>query len=61
MKRYSAIAVFDKVGRSEKKAAQPQHSASCRQSKALGGVAVECEHGFDICPTCDAGNCEVSK
>ena len=37
------------------------HSPDCRQSKALGGVAVECEHGFDFCPTCDACNCEVSK
>lgn len=55
------VHVVEEVGRSEKKAAQPQHSASCRQSKALGGVAVECEHGFDFCPTCDACNCEVSK
>ena len=55
------VHVVEEVGRSEKKAAQPQHSASCRQSKALGAVAIECEHGFDFCPTCDACNCEVSK
>jgi len=55
------VHVVEEVGRVEKKATQPQHKPSCRQNKALGAVAVECEHGFDVCPTCDACNCGVAK
>ena len=54
------VHVVKEVGRIEK-ATQPQHKPSCHRNKALGAVAIECEHGFDFCPTCDACNCEVSK
>lgn len=34
------------------------HSPDCRFSKSvLCPVAIECEHGYDVCPICDACNC----
>lgn len=55
------VHAVEEVGRVEKKATQPQHKPNCRQNKALGAVAIECEHGFDMCPICDACNCGVAK
>jgi hypothetical protein len=34
------------------------HTKECRYRISVAcPVAVECEHGFDVCPTCDACNC----
>lgn len=37
------------------------HELGCRWAKALGSVAVECEHGVDVCPKCDPCECEVTQ
>ena len=35
------------------------HLPACRYRKAVRGkVGVECEHGYDVCPTCDPCTCE---
>lgn len=39
----------------------PKHQPDCHQIKALGPVAVECEHGVDVCPKCDPCECEVAQ
>ena len=35
-----------------------EHTKDCAYRKALTcAIAIECEHGFDVCPTCDACDC----
>ena len=34
------------------------HKDHCKYRKALlSPVGIECEHGYDVCPTCDPCNC----
>lgn len=38
---------------------KPQHLPTCPTYIAVhGAVAVECEHGYDVCPKCDACTCQ---
>jgi len=34
------------------------HQPGCPLGSALGPVAIECKHGFDVCPQCDPCLCE---
>lgn len=37
------------------------HATYCRfRRSVLCRVAFECEHGYDVCPICDACNCGVA-
>lgn len=36
------------------------HVEGCHYRLATTGVAIECEHGFDVCPTCDPCTCKES-
>jgi len=34
------------------------HKPDCKYLRAVSGsVAIECDHGFDVCPTCDPCTC----
>ena len=36
-----------------------KHDEACRYRRAAAGsVAIECEHGYDVCPICDPCTCE---
>lgn len=35
------------------KTAKAPHEPTCPRGLALGRVAVECDHGVDVCPKCD--------
>lgn len=35
------------------------HALSCNLQRAVGPCAVECEHGYDVCPKCDLCTCGV--
>jgi hypothetical protein len=37
------------------------HVKSCPVYKALGSTPVACQHGYDLCPTCDPCNCRTDK
>lgn len=42
--------------------AKKSHSADCRYLRALScSVGIECEHGRDVCPTCDPCDCKKEK
>jgi hypothetical protein len=35
-----------------------RHMPGCRHRAAIEcTVAIECDHGYDVCPTCDACTC----
>jgi hypothetical protein len=34
------------------------HNEKCLFRLSTCGVAVECEHGYDVCPECDPCTCE---
>jgi hypothetical protein len=34
------------------------HNEKCLYRLATTGVAIECEHGYDVCPRCDPCTCE---
>ena len=35
-----------------------KHDPDCKFGKAAGGIAIECEHGYDVCPICDPCTCQ---
>ena len=35
-----------------------KHAPNCKFGKAMRGIAIECEHGYDVCPVCDPCCCE---
>ncbi|TXH49301.1 MAG: NUDIX domain-containing protein [Desulfurellales bacterium] len=38
-----------------------KHALSCNLQRAVGPCAVECEHGYDVCPKCDPCTCGAAK
>jgi hypothetical protein len=37
-----------------------KHKVGCRYRTALTcAIPIECDHGFDVCPQCDACTCEM--
>lgn len=38
-------------------AAPKPHESTCPRGRAGGAVAIECKHGFDVCPKCDPCTC----
>lgn len=46
--------MFARMGRSMNE----EHLAGCPLGLATGRVAVECKHGYDVCPECDPCLCE---
>lgn len=39
---------------------EARHAADCRfRVAAACAVGVECEHGYDVCPTCDPCTCSA--
>jgi 8-oxo-dGTP pyrophosphatase MutT (NUDIX family) len=55
------VHVVEERGRVQPLAKSGGHEPNCRWAKALGSVAIECEHGVDVCPKCDPCECEVDK
>lgn len=55
------VHVVEEQGRVQPLAKSGGHEPDCRWAKALGSVAIECEHGVDVCPKCDPCECEVGK
>ena len=46
------------VGRPAYRPSVLLHAESCRyRIAALGAAAIECEHGFEVCPDCDPCTC----
>ena len=43
------------------KTARAPHEATCKRGRALGSAAIECEHGFDVCPKCDPCSCDTAE
>jgi hypothetical protein len=37
------------------------HVESCKYRTATTGVAIECEHGYNVCPKCDPCTCSTLK
>ena len=38
------------------------HDRTCLYARAVRcRVAIECEHGYDVCPTCDPCTCATKK
>ncbi len=38
------------------------HDVKCKfRISATCAIAIECEHGFDVCPKCDPCTCEKAK
>lgn len=38
-----------------------KHTLNCNLQRAVGPCAVECEHGYDVCPTCDPCTCGAAR
>ena len=55
------VHVVEEWGRVQPAAKSGGHELGCRWAKALGSVAVECEHGVDVCPKCDPCECGVAQ
>lgn len=35
------------------------HLEGCKFNNAVTGIAIECEHGYDVCPKCDPCTCAL--
>lgn len=43
-------------------ATRAEHREDCSYILArFGSVAIECEHGYDVCPKCDACTCRDNE
>jgi hypothetical protein len=39
-----------------------EHEEGCRfRIAAAGAVGIECDHGYDVCPTCDPCTCSPPR